>query len=235
MKRKFIGFLLIVALVATMAFSLVACNPNAVDDRYTIVYLGDSIAEALIGPSPLSERDNYGYYAIVGKTNGFKYYNHSVSGHKTSTGIVSGDGLWEMINKDDQNAVLMRTHIKQADMIHVSVLGNNVLQYNIGLMLLEVADNEFESKYLAYKRDHNEKDITLINALEEGSTEKPLYRDSLYEGGDRVKFDFPPTSKDIARIVDKLKELNPNATLVFQKVYNPFFEGSKHLNKATMN
>ena len=103
MKRKFIGFLLIVALVATMAFSLVACNPNAVDDRYTIVYLGDSIAEALIGPSPLSERDNYGYYAIVGKTNGFKYYNHSVSGHKTSTGIVSGDGLWEMINKDDQN------------------------------------------------------------------------------------------------------------------------------------
>ena len=228
MKRKFIGILLTVALVATMAASLVACNKN-VDNRYTIVYLGDSIAEALIGPSPLSERDNYGYYAIVGKTNGFKYYNHSVSGHKTSTGIVSGDGLLEMIKKEDKTGVLMRTHIQEADMIHVSVLGNNVLQYNIGLMLIEVADPEFNKKY-------NE-GTTLINALENGSIRTPMYRDSLTEvdeDGDPlpVKFDFPPTYNDICDIVDVLKELNPNATLVFQKVYNPFFEGSKHLNSA---
>ncbi|MCM1305899.1 MAG: hypothetical protein NC037_00230 [Bacteroides sp.] len=229
MKRKFIGILLIVALVATLAFGLVACN-NGGDDRYTIVYLGDSIAEALIGPSPLSERDNYGYYAIVGKTNGFRYYNHSVSGHKTSTGIVSGDGLLEMISRDDENAVLMKSHIKQADMIHVSVLGNNVLQYNIGLMLLEVADPEFEAKYEAGKTAENAEDKTLINALEDGSIDEPLYRDSVDDpNGEPVEFDFPPTYDDICKIVDRLKALNPDATIVFQKVYNPFFEGSKHL------
>ena len=219
-----------------MAFSLVACNNNT-DNRYTIVYLGDSIAEALIGPSPLSERDNYGYYAIVGKTNGFKYYNHSVSGHKTSTGIVSGDGLLEMIAKNDENAVLMRSHIKEADMIHVSVLGNNVLQYNIGLMLLEVADPKFEEKYEAGKGALDPNAKTLINALEEGSLNAPLERDSLTEVDEdgepvSVKFAFPPTYNDICDIVDKLKELNPKATIVFQKVYNPFFEGSKHLNDA---
>lgn len=239
MKRKFIGFFLVVALVATMAFGLVACNPDAVDDRYTVVYLGDSIAEALIGPSPLSERDNYGYYAIVGKTNGFKYYNHSVSGHKTSTGIVSGDGLFEMISRKDENAVLMRSHIKQADMIHVSVLGNNVLQYNIGLMLLEVADNDFEAKYEAGKGQIDPDKKTLINALEEGSLNDPLIRysvDEVDENGDPVAkvYNFPPTYNDICDIVDKLKELNPKATIVFQKVYNPFFEGSKHLTPATM-
>lgn len=91
MAKKTLGILLAVMLVALTVLGLAACN-NQAEDKYTIVYLGDSIAEALIGPSPLSERDNYGYYAIVGKTNGFNYYNHSVSGHKTSTGIVSGDG-----------------------------------------------------------------------------------------------------------------------------------------------
>ncbi|MDE6302654.1 MAG: hypothetical protein K2M36_03600, partial [Clostridia bacterium] len=216
----------------------VACNsgtaptiPQPADDAYTIVYIGDSIAEALIGPSPLGERDNYGYYALVGRVNGFKYYNHSVSGHKTSTGIVSGDGLLEMISREDENGALMRSHLQEADMIHISVLGNNLLQYNLGLLMLEVADPEFEAKYA--------KGTTLINALENGSVDRPLFRDSVEEFEEsgkpkKVKFDFPPTYSDICNIVATLKELNPDTTIIFQKVYNPFFEGSKHLSAAVM-
>lgn len=231
MAKKTLGILLAVMLVALTVLGLAACN-NQAEDKYTIVYLGDSIAEALIGPSPLSERDNYGYYAIVGKTNGFNYYNHSVSGHKTSTGIVSGDGLLEVIRRKDENAVLMRTHIRQADMIHISVLGNNVLQYDLGLMMLEVADPQFEYKYA---NDGN----TLINALENGSMKKPVYRYSVDKKDElgnplKVEFKFPPTASDIASIVDELKALNPSATIVFQKVYNPFFEGSKHLSPAVL-
>ena len=224
-----------VALIATAVFSLVACNKTE-PTPYTIVYVGDSIAEALIGPSPLSERDNYGYYALIGRTNGFRYYNHSVSGHKTSTGIVSDEGLLEVLKRDDENAALMKTHLKQADMIHISVLGNNALQYNLGLMMLEVADPNFEEKYEAGKTATSADGKTLINALEEGSIEEPLVRDSVEkfdEFGDPVpvEFAFPPTYSDICKIVDRLKELNPDATIVFQKVYNPLFEGCKHLSQ----
>jgi len=54
----------------------------------------------------------------------------------------------------------------------ISVLGNNVLQYDLGLMMLEVADPQFEYKYA---NDGN----TLINALENGSMKKPVYRYSV--------------------------------------------------------
>lgn len=221
------GVLLVVLLVVSLPLALVACDGHR-EKPYTIVYIGDSIAEALIGPSPLSERDNYGYYAIVGRINNFRYYNHAVSGHKTSTGIVSGDGLLEMLLRDNdkESAVLMKTHIEQADMVHISVLGNNILQYNLGLMMLEIAYPDFEQKY--------QEGDTLINALEEGRT---MFRDSveLFDANGNpkeVKFDFPSTYQDICDIVDRIKELNPKATIVFQKVYNPFFDGSKHLSSV---
>lgn len=236
--KKFTGIMLVVLLAAVMTLGLTACN-NDTAEPYTIVYIGDSIAEALIGPSPLSERDNYGYYALIGKTNNFRYYNHSISGHKTSTGIVSNEGLLEVLNRNDENAVLMKTHLEQADMIHISVLGNNMLQYNLGLMMLEVADPDFETKYEAGKNSDNLSKKTLINALEEGSIKRPLVRKSVEkvdENGDpiEVEFAFPPTYQDISDIVDRLKTLNPDATIVFQKVYNPLYEGSKHLSSKVL-
>lgn len=231
--KRFAGLLLIVLLVGSMAFALVACDKGGGRD-YTIVYVGDSIAEALIGPSPLGERDNYGYYALLGKINNFKYYNHSVSGHKTSGGMAGADGLLEMLCREDENAVLMKTHLQQADMIHISVLGNNMLQYNLGLMILEVADPEFEAKYEAGKgADAAHK--TLINALEEGSIGAPVVRKSVEKfdaqgNPEDVEFAFPPTYRNIGEIVDRLRALNPDAKIVFQKVYNPVYEGCKHLS-----
>lgn len=192
----------------------------------TIVFIGDSIAEALIGPSPLGERDNYGYYAVLGKSNNFKYYNHSVSGHKTSGGMTGegSDGLLEMLMREDENATLMKSHLMEADIIDISILGNNILQYNLGLLLLEIADPEFESKY--------ESGNTLINALENGDT---VTRPSVEEPGATVVFDFPPTVRDLEQIIARLKELNPTATILFQTVYNPFYEGSIHLHQPVID
>ena len=171
----------------------------------------------------------------MGRVNDFSYYNNSVSGHKTSTGIVSGEGLLEVLERKDENAALMKSHLQEADMIHISVLGNNILQYNLGLMMLEVADPYFEEKYEEGKTATHKNYKTLINALEDGSLDDPLYRDSVEKFDEQgrpipVEFKFPPTYRNICDIVARLKELNPHATIVFQKVYNPFFEGSKHLS-----
>lgn len=250
MAKKVAVALVAVLLVAACCIGLAACDKA--DDRLTIVYIGDSIAEALIGPSPLAERDNYGYYAVVGKTNNFRYFNHSVSGHKTSTGMVPTaendiGGLLGMLYRNDDNGTLMKTHLMQADIIHISVLGNNILQYNLGLLFWEIAQPDFEERF-----DEGEGD-TLLDLLYTGSRDPVMRngeyvldengrrtykkylkdgtsRESLEEPGTEVEFDFPPTYQDIIDIVKRLRELNPDATIIFQTVYNPFYSGSSHLH-----
>lgn len=219
MKRANL-ILIALVLLCAMCFVFVACDDGKVANSTNIVYLGDSIAEALIGPSPLGERDNYGYYALVGRTNNFNYYNHSVSGHKTSGGMAGSDGLLEVLQRETDTAALIKTHVEQADIIHISILGNNVLQYDLGILMLEVADPEFEQKYANGE--------TLLNAMHDGdSMTRPALKQSQIDAGeDEVEFDFPETYQNICDIVDRIKELNADAKIIFQKVYNPVYDGT---------
>lgn len=220
MKRANL-ILIALTLLCAMCFVFVACDGGKSTASSTnIVYLGDSIAEALIGPSPVGERDNYGYYALVGRTNNFNYYNHSVSGHKTSGGMAGSDGLLEVLQRETETATLIKTHVEQADIIHISILGNNVLQYDLGILMLEVADPEFEQKY--------ENGKTLLNAMHDGrSMSRPALKQSQIDAGeDEVEFDFPETYQNICDIVERIKELNADAKIIFQKVYNPVYDGT---------
>lgn len=220
MKRANLIFIALTLLCA-MCFVFVACDDDKpIQPSVNIVYLGDSIAEALIGPSPVGERDNYGYYALVGRTNNFNYYNHSVSGHKTSGGMAGNDGLLEVLQRETDTAALIKTHVEQADIIHISILGNNVLQYDLGILMLEVADPEFEQKY--------ENGETLLNAMHDGgSMSRPALKQSQIDAGEnKVKFDFPETYQNICDIVARIKELNVDAKIIFQKVYNPVYDGT---------
>lgn len=103
-----------------------------------IVFLGDSIAEGLAGPSPLSERESYSYYSIIGRCNGYEYYNRAVSGHKTGQFL-------QVIRKGDLDAQMTNTHIKTADILHISILGNDILQSGFGPMLVEAADDRYDT------------------------------------------------------------------------------------------
>ena len=271
--KKVLTIFIVVALVALTAVSFAACNEkpadsNPADGKLNIVFLGDSISEALIGASPVSERDNYGYYAIVGRTNGYNYYNHSMSGHLTSGNMAdkSGEGLLEVISRPTEKATLIRTHIVQADVIHISVLGNNILQYSLGSLMLEMADKlagieagSPESWYQScFDREADEEtreelkeyyadDKSLFDYLHDGGTLENV-RPSIWSGdgetisfGDRFdgenpytvdpKFNFPPTYQNIVDIVAKLRELNPTAKIIFQKVYNPVYEGTTLITK----
>lgn len=271
--KKVLTIFIVVALVALTAVSFAACNEkpddsNPADGKLNIVFLGDSIAEALIGSSPVSERDNYGYYAIVGRTNGYNYYNHSMSGHLTSGNMAdkSGEGLLEVISRPTEKATLIRTHIVEADVIHISVLGNNVLQYSLGSLMLEMADKlagieagsenswyqscfdrETDEETKRQLKDYYQDKTSLFDYLHDGGTLENV-RPSIWSGdgetisfGDRFdgenpytvdpKFNFPPTYQNIVDIVAKLRELNPTAKIIFQKVYNPVYEGTPLITK----
>ena len=71
MAKRISTVLVVTLLILACVCAFAACDKDKVPQGHptTIVYIGDSIAEALIGPSPVSERDNYGYYALVGRAN----------------------------------------------------------------------------------------------------------------------------------------------------------------------
>ena len=139
MKKKFLSLILICAIIASFSMVLVACDEQKeVEKPLSIVYIGDSIAEAVIGPSPICERESYGYHAVIGKRNEYEYFNRSVSGHLT-------DDLYELLQSEDTNAKMFISTIKQCDIIQVSILGNNFLQRDLNKMTLEAAKNDYST------------------------------------------------------------------------------------------
>ncbi|MGI6701194.1 MAG: SGNH/GDSL hydrolase family protein [Christensenellales bacterium] len=171
MKNKLIVATLTVIVV--LSFILSGCNTQPL----MIVYLGDSIAEAIAGMSPLSERQRYGYYSIIGIRNEYEFRNRAVSGHQT------GD-LLRIINQEDTDARMTRTLLKDADIIHISILGNDLLLNDIGRLILDIANDDY----------------SLLNSVLDNAR------------------------NNFSDIVGVLREYNPDAVIMFQKVYNPVFE-----------
>ena len=157
-------------------------------DKPLMLFLGDSIAEAILGPSPIIERENYGYYALIGRrSEGYMYRNRSVSGHQTA-GMVE-----YIVESEGENAMLTKTYIREADVICVSIIGNDVLQNQFDEMFIEHLEGRHDildrrlsaarvniDKVIKYIRELNP-DVTLIlqTVYNPIYTNTPLLRDEL--------------------------------------------------------
>ena len=190
MRRKFIAAALVIVMLACCVAVLAACNDDKAVEKAEIVYLGDSIAEGILGASPLGLRHEYAYANVLGRRNDLTYYNHSVSGHLTKDlrAILENEDL----DYDMARGLLL--HVSEADIIHVSILGNDLLQsMNMNAVVLEAAQDKYD----------------IINGI------------------------AATASGNIAVIVDRLKELNPDALIIFQNVYNPLSEKSTLVDEPT--
>lgn len=190
MRRKFIAAVLVIVMLACCVAVLAACNDDKAVEKTEIVYLGDSIAEGILGASPLGLRHEYAYANVIGRRNDLTYYNHSVSGHLTKDlrAILENEDL----DYDMARGLLL--HVSEADIIHVSILGNDLLQsMNMNDVVLEAAQGKYD----------------IINGI------------------------AATASENIAVIVDRLKELNPDALIIFQNVYNPLSEKSTLVDEPT--
>lgn len=190
MRRKFIAAVLVIVMLACCVAVLAACNDDKAVEKTEIVYLGDSIAEGILGASPLGLRHEYAYANVLGRRNDLTYYNHSVSGHLTKDlrAILENEDL----DYDMARGLLL--HVSEADIIHVSILGNDLLQsMNMNAVVLEAAQDKYD----------------IINGI------------------------AATASENIAAIVDRLKELNPDALIIFQNVYNPLSEKSTLVDEPT--
>lgn len=130
---------LALVLVATAAASFIAQPAlEEPDDGYekTIVYLGDSISEGLLGASPLSERDSYAFFAVIGRRNNYRYVESSVSGDTALN-------MYRRLTDDTTVSAERRYWVTQADIIHISILGNDLLGGNIGKTACEALQKNY--------------------------------------------------------------------------------------------
>ena len=212
MKRKVLLTLLVLVMTACCVATLVACNDDPVPpdkkenddpvppDKKEIVYLGDSIAEGILGASPLGLRQEYAYANVLGRRNDYVYYNHSVSGHLTKDLLAI---LQNELDYDGARALLL--HVSEADVIHISILGNDVLQ---------------DRKDGAFKSDP----VTMHNIILEAAKGKYTSIDRVLNGYTAGDVTTVGSVENIKGIVDALKRLNPDALIIFQSVYNPIMD-----------
>ena len=201
MKRKVLLTLLVLVMTACCVATLVACNDDPVpSDKKEIVYLGDSIAEGILGASPLGLRQEYAYANVLGRRNDYVYYNHSVSGHLTKDLLAI---LQNELDYDGARALLL--HVSEADVIHISILGNDVLQ---------------DRKDGAFKSDP----VTMHNIILEAAKGEYTSIDRVLNGYTAGEVTTVGSVENIKGIVDALKRLNPDALIIFQSVYNPIMD-----------
>lgn len=201
MKKKVIAALLVIALLACCVAALAACNKKEGERKTEIVYLGDSIAEDILGASPLGLRHEYAYANVLGRRNDFEYYNHSVSGHLTKDlrAILENEDL------DYDRARGLLLHVSEADIIHISILGNDVLQDRM--------DGAFETE-----------PVTMHNIILEAAEDEYTSIDRVLNGDTVGGVTTAGSVENIKAIVDALRRLNPDALIIFQSVYNPIMD-----------
>ena len=238
MRKKIFITIICVLLVVCLVATLTACNKKKTNEQQvepitSIVFLGDSICEGVAGPAPLQERVNYSYYGILGQINGIEAHNRSVSGYLTKN-------LLDYINRDnpdyiaalpdqpivdEETASLTQTYIRTADVIHISILGNDLLQFDFPIMIMELlAKKLYGDNYKTnatvvaeYQKARFQGDnYTIIPPLQDKySAPAPGY------GLDLYNYAVSNARENIGKIVTRLKQLNPKATIIFQNVYNP--------------
>ncbi len=191
--KKIICLLISLVLIIS-CFSFIGCSDKNSDNtdknpepKYNMVVLGDSIAEGILGASPISEKNDFTYCGIIGQINNFNYHNRSISGYQTFQ-------MLDYISEDeDQSAYAHITHIKNADIISISMSGNDYIYNSLNKLVLEAVEN------------------------------KSTLRDKV----------LLQVRTNVALIVERLKELNPTATILWQSLYNPVYWDSPVLLKST--
>ena len=133
-----------------------ALSDKVTEDKKTVLFLGDSIGEAIAGMSPLTEREAYGYYGILGNANELEYYNRAV------TGYTAGN-LLNYVRRENDGLTMMRSMIEGADLIHISILGNNFLNSNHNTMMIRLARDDFTDIHARQARATEILDATLVH------------------------------------------------------------------------
>lgn len=156
--------ILSVALAMFFLISVCATGASADGEKLNYVLLGDSIAHGAGVLNP----DEACYGRMVANTNGYNYFNDSVSGHRSEN----------LISRLENSKVA--EDIKNADIISISIGGNDYLKSNF-VALFFCSFFDYEAPFV--------------------EIQKKFY-------------------DNFSTIIGKIKQLNPDALILVQTVYN---------------
>ena len=164
--KKLIKIIAVILVVAVAFSVLIPTTVTASAGSLNYLVLGDSIGvgAGIINPGEAS------YGRIVADTNGYNYENHAVSGYNTGAMLAH------------IKLPHVRKSIKEADIISLSIGGNDFLTSNMVQLGFEAA------------------------VLDKFSTFDKI-AESFY--------------KNYCKIISEIKELNPDAVILAQTLYNP--------------
>ena len=153
------------------------------EERLNYVLLGDSIARGAGVLNP----DEACYGLMVANTNGYNFTNYAVNGYRT-------ENLIKHLQKEN-----VAEAVKQADIISISIGGNDFLTNNIAGLIFDATVK---------------KDISRFDEI-----------------AAQLRINF-------ATIIETIKELNPDALILTQTLYNPrndFIHDSYQLGADRIN
>lgn len=209
-----------------------ACNKTG---KKKIVILGDSIAEAVIGPSPITERYNYGYYGLLEQCNkNFEVYNGSVSGHESGHLIDMLNGDLPSYTKGNEifrvpNSRNLVDRVKNADILHISIFGNDLLGEYMNEILedfIKADEDRFNS--LTKINDNEEMSMKLESISKR--MDKIMYSSTNADDTSLWKGNVNQNAKELVEVIEKTKK--KGAKVFFQKIYNPIVEGTNLVSKS---
>lgn len=151
-----IALILVINIFSVMGFA---------QEKLNYLVLGDSIAYA----DGIVNAQQACYGKIVADTNDYNYKNYAVNGF-TSSDLLS-----------HLNADYVEEAVINADIIQISIGGNDFLRSNLPILLLSGIFGN----------------MTIFNEVQEGF------------------------GNNFTQIIQKIKELNPDATILVQTLYNP--------------
>lgn len=198
--KKFMAF--ISAVIITAAFIILNFSFAVCADDFkvnSIVLLGDSITYGF----GLSE-DEQNYGDILGEYYGAEVQNFAQNGLTT-------DGLLEKLEQEE-----IRSAVKDCGMVCLSIGGNDLLHIFLDALSQLGIDIQTDTRY--------------DNGMSAADVSSDFYNNFSSEFIQKFITDYasqfgPAASKaaeNIKTISGQLRELNPNAVLVMQTVYQPF-------------
>lgn len=221
--KKILVITLCICILACSLALLTACKKDnqPEEGQKMILFLGDSIAEGVAGPSPIENRADYSYYAILGEINGYEYHNRAVSGHQTGQ-------LLDYISRESEDAYLTNTLISRADIISISITGNDLLWNNFPAMMYELEAKKILGE--DYAEDERVQDCYIYHRYstytdDQGNTA------ALAPGNGIAQLNrcLATAYDNICAVVERIRSLNPNVVILIQNVYNMMDDDSELL------
>ena len=197
------------ALSLTVAIGLAVVPMDlswAISEQDTYVALGDSISTG----HRLEDIENNLFVHKIEKEYELDLTNLAVNGMDSTI-------MLNLLKSEGEDGITYRENIKNADLITISMGGNNLLQplmtmVKEGLNLPSDANTEMIESVI---KENQSVLFEIFTAIQ--SPEKVKILNSNVEV---FATEFP-------RIIKTIKELNPNAEIMIQTVYNPFYDSKE--------